>query len=390
MMRANRISASHITVFLGFMAVSAALAGCQTGNSAPVAADERAALLVDVAAAVAVSEYTVEREFIGRVEPTRQSQVGFELGGELERVLVDEGDSVAAGAVLAQLDTARLEARLAEAKAAVEQADSAAGFADRTYERRQEAALSGGISEQAVDAALDAANAARAGLAAAKARLNSVEVDLRKSVLTAPYDAVVVVRTIDEGNIVAAGQPVLHLQESAAPEVRIGVSGELAASIAHGDHYPLDIAGKTIDATVRAVLPLRDPSTRTVDVILQLATASNAYPGDLARMSVRQTIPEAGFWLPVTALAEGSRGLWTANVVLPIDSGSIASNGATHIVEQRPVEVLYKQGTQVFVRGAIVDGDRYVTGGLQRIVPNQQVRVAGASSGSAATVHSHE
>jgi RND family efflux transporter MFP subunit len=390
MSRVSQISAYKITVFLAFVAVSAILAGCQVGNSAPTAAQERSALLVDVDAATPATEYTVEREFIGRVEPTRQSQVGFELAGELQQALVDEGDTVTSGEVLARLDTARLQARLAEVQAAVDQAVSASEFADRTHERRQEAAVSGGISEQAVDAALDAANSARAALAAAKARLNSVEVDLAKSNLTAPYDAVVIARNTDEGNIVAAGQAVLHLQESAAPEVRIGVSGELAATIARGDTYSLQIGANRIDATVRAVLPLRDPSTRTVDVILQLADTRAAYPGDLARMSVRQRVAEAGFWLPVTALAEGSRGLWTTNVVLPIKASDIASNGATHTIEQRSVEILYKQGSRVFVRGAIAAGDQYVTGGLQRIVPNQQVRVAGAFASSAIPVHSHE
>ncbi len=353
-----------------------ALSGCQAGNSAEVGAGEESALLVDVATAVPEAGYRIERDFVGRVEATRQSQVGFELGGELKAISVDEGDEVVAGQPLAVLDTARLEARLAEAEAAHEQAISARDLAVRSYERVAQASADGAIAGQELDIALESANSARAGVTAAAARVNSVKVDLAKSRLVAPYDAIVVARNADEGNIVAAGLPVLHLQERVAPEVRIGVAGELAAAIAAGDTKTVTIANQEHRATVRAVLPIRDPSTRTVDVILTLPDSGSAVPGDLAVLRVEQLIDEEGFWLPTNALAEGSRGLWTANVVKPLEASKIASNGATHFVEPRAVEVLYKKDSNVFVRGALRAGDQVVTSGTQRIVPFQQVRVA--------------
>ena len=380
--------AMKLTTYLMTGAALLALSGCGVGNSAPLG--ENTALLVDVETAYPASDYAVEREFVGRVEATRQSRVGFELGGELLMVAVDEGDEVAAGQVLAVLDTARLEARLAESEAALEQAISAHGFARRSHERVAEASAAGAVAGQQLDMALDAANGARAEVAAATARVNSVQVDLEKSQLAAPYKAVIVARHADEGNIVAAGDPVLHLQELAAPEIRIGVSGDLAASIAPGDSEVVTIGGDRFEASVRAVLPVRDPATRTVDVILMLPESSPAVPGDLARLVVEQVIEEDGFWLPTNALAEGSRGLWTASIVRPLDGADIASNGATHIVEPRAVEVLYKKGSKVFVRGALSAGEQFVTGGTQRIVPYQQVRVATALASGARGATRHE
>ena len=187
---------------------------------AVAAEGEQSALLVRVAAVETVAEYAVEREYVGRVEARRRAQVGFELGGELAAVAVDEGDRVESGAVLARLDTARLEARRAEARAALEQARSASEFAERSRERNEVAADFDGVSAQELDLAVDRANAAAAGLAAAEARLATVEVDLSKSSLRAPFDAVVVRRRFDEGQIVAAGQPVLDVQELAPPDVR--------------------------------------------------------------------------------------------------------------------------------------------------------------------------
>ena len=375
MLRRRLLSNSKTYVSIALAAAMASLAGCWNSSGAGVRVDEHSALLVRVQYAVPVSDYTVMREFIGRVEATRQSQVGFELAGEVLEVMVDEGEPVTAGARLAQLDTTRLEARLAEARASLDQAMSAQQLAQRSFARNQEAAEFDGISAQELDLARDAANAARAGVAAAEARVNSVLVDIAKSRITAPYDAVVVARRVDEGEIVAAGQPVLLLQELAAPEVRVGVSGDLTDALEPGQIKHVTIANRAVDAAVRSVLPVRDPSTRTVDVILQLTDSAAAVPGDLARLEVEQTILEDGYWLPTDALAEGSRGLWITYVAMPLDSGSISSTGATHFLQPRSLELLYEEGERVLVRGALSPGDAYVTSGLQRIVPQQEVRV---------------
>lgn len=368
------VSYSKKWSFLILAGLSLGFAGCETRLDANAAQAERAALVVDVESLAEASSYVVERSFAGRVEARRRSDIGFELGGELELVRVEEGDYVERGQVLASLDTARLEARLAEAQAAVEQSRSASKFAARTLERSEVAASFEGISEQELDLAVDGANAARASLAAAEARVNSMQVDLAKAALKAPFDAVVVTRWIDEGQILSPGQPVLSLQESASPQVRIGVSGGLAEALSPGDSLSLTINGRQVPAHVDAVLPIRDPATRTVDVILTVDDAT-ALPGDLARLQLEQQVEEQGFWLPIGALAEGNRGLWTAYIAVPVETGMLNTDGATHFLQPRPVEILYESTGRVYVRGALRDGDRYVTGGLARVVPNQQVRL---------------
>ena len=94
--------------------------------------------------------------------------------------------------------------------------------------------------------------------------------------------------------------------------------------------------------------------------------------------------------MPVTALTEGSRGLWTANVVTPIASEQVAINGATHRVVPRSVEVLHKQESEVFVRGALAAGDQFITGGSHRIVPNQLVRLKETTPKTTVVAKSHE
>ncbi|MEM9056184.1 MAG: efflux RND transporter periplasmic adaptor subunit [Pseudomonadota bacterium] len=369
--------------FYLLVALGAALAGCADTHGDTAEEGAPSALLVAVDTVTPSDGYTIQRQLAGRVEAARERAVGFELQGLVLSVGAQEGDTVKAGQELATLDRARLNARRAEALAALEQARSASELAARTLERSEDAAGFDGISAQELDLARDAASAAAAQTAGARARLNSVQVDLDKSSLTAPYPAVIIRRHVDEGQIVGPGQPVFDLQEIAAPEVRIGVPGNLAATLKPGDERLLTVDGRRVSARVRSVLPVRDVVTRTVDAIFVVDEGNGVIPGDLARLDVEQTVRENGFWLPVGALAEGSRGLWTAYVAVPLDSGRTAENGGTHTLTPRAVEILYQETSRVFVRGALKAGDRYVTGGLHRLVPELEVRVRDAQVATA-------
>ena len=374
MFRTSLVSVEKLKNLLFLTSIAAGvivLAGCESSSGAGADGAEAATLLVDVAAVESSQGYELTRQFAGRVEARRASDVGFDLAGELVEVAVDEGAAVDEGDVLAVLDKARLRAQRAEADAALEQARSAALLAEKTLERSREAASYEGISEQELDLAEDAATAAAAAVKAAEARLRSVDVELGKATLRAPFDAIVVARFADEGRIVAPGQAILGLQERAASEVRIGVAGNLASELASGDAQQLIVEGRQVAATVKAVLPLRDPTTRTVDVLLTVED-EHVLPGDIARLDVMSQIDEPGFWLPVDALAEGSRGLWTAYVAVPADD---PASSATHLLEARPVELLYEATDRVYVRGVLEEGELYVADGLTRVVPNQLVRL---------------
>ena len=71
--------------------------------------------------------------------------------------------------------------------------------------------------------------------------------------------------------------------------------------------------------------------------------------------------------LPTAALSPGQRGLWSVYVVV--------GREGYETIESRPVEVLHTEGERVLVRGTIQSKDRVVSGGVQRIVPGQRVKV---------------
>lgn len=328
------------------------------------------------------SAYEARRVFVGRVEPHRESAVGFELGGLLREVRVDEGDVVEAGQILASLDTARLEARRQELAAALEEARANRALAKITVKRLEGVVDAGGVSRQRLDEARAAYRAGRAAAGLARSRMETLDVDLAKSDLRAPFAAAVTARHVDEGRVLAAGAPVLTLQERAQPQVRVGIAGPLVDSVAVGQVHAVRIRGKAVPGHVKAVLPLRGAGTRTVDMILTLdGYNSHMRTGDLATLSLGETVPEAGFWLPIGALAEGTRGLWTTYVLEPVSHPRLheAPSGSTHRIVPHPVEVLHEESDRVFVRGTLEPGARVVADGLHRVVPRQLVRLTAAT-----------
>lgn len=157
----------------------------------------------------------------GTLQPTRSVNVGSELSGTVKRVLVDVNDRVKAGQVLVELDTAKLQdqvtqarAGLASAQAQLAQTGATVREARATLARFEEVArLSGGkvpsateldSAKAAVDRAVAAEAAAQAAVNEARAALSTNETNLSKASIRSPISGVVLSRSVDPGNAVAA------------------------------------------------------------------------------------------------------------------------------------------------------------------------------------------
>lgn len=389
------------------------------------AADEltqSSALNVATIEATLVSGYEVPREFTGQVEARRESLLSLELGGLVLNVLVDEGDQVEQGDVLAKLDTELLlsrrdsvAARLAAAQAlldemivgprveviegalaSVERWSAQSSLAAITKNRNLKLVNQNAVSrqvyddstfgQQALDAQLNLAKAKlrelengtrkeeivaqRATVLHLTAELDTVDINVRKSNLIAPYSGIVSERLLDEGMVIDAGTPVVQLLETGTLDVRVGVSEDALPRVIPGEQQSIIIRGKEYAATVRSVRPDRNQATRTVSALLTLNSIDTTiHVGDLARLRIESRIEEPGFWLPISSLTENYRGLWGAFVT--IENGDSES---TQLLELRELEVLHQTSDAAFVRGSLHDGDRVVATGIQRLVPGQLVR----------------
>lgn len=319
--------------------------------------------------------YKVKQSFVGRVEAARSSDLGYEFGGLVKHLAVDEGDRVNTDELIAELDTERLQARRTELSASLNEARAALALAESTRERTRKAFDLNAVSGQQWDEAQRQFEVQQAVVQRIKAQIASIDVDLNKAQLRAPFPGTVSTRHVDEGAVVAAGQPIVRLLELARPEIRIGISNDLVERVAVGQELPVTIDGQSLTARVRAVLPDRKAATRTVNIVLTLpALTPGLQDGDLADLQIFDEIAETGLWLPLGALTESSRGLWACYVAEPLKTGT-DDKRATHRLARRQLELLHQRGEQVYVRGPISDGELVVSEGLHRLVPGQRVQI---------------
>ena len=170
---------------------------------------------------VTQGDLTVTVTATGNLEPVNQVDIGSELSGTIRTVAVDVNDTVKAGQVLTKLDTSRLEAQVLQAQSSLASAQarvlqSVAGLkeARANLARLQKVReLSGNklpsqqdmdVGESAVAQAEGEEAAARAAVAQAKANLDAVKTDLSKTDIKSPINGIVLVRSVEPGQTVAA------------------------------------------------------------------------------------------------------------------------------------------------------------------------------------------
>jgi HlyD family secretion protein len=227
--------------------------------------------------AITIGTLTVRVSATGNLQPINQVDVGSEVSGLVEQVLVDDNDHVKAGQVLARLDVSKLEdqrvnarAALVSAEARVAQAVASVKEAQANLSRlRQVSELSGGKvpskaemeTAEAAAARADADEAsARAAVEQARASLSSAETNLAKASIRSPIDGVVLSRQIEPGQTVAASfqAPTLFTlaEDLAAMELEVDVDEADVGQVQAGqsatftvDAYP----GRQYPARIRRV-----------------------------------------------------------------------------------------------------------------------------------------
>lgn len=357
-------------LFIAVIAVGVALLAMfvlsQRSSEGPlVISEEPTPLAVDVVVADVQSSLALDEKFTGIVQPRRSSDLGFADGGRIAALNVDVGDRVTDGQILAVLDTRALRSQLASAEARVNEARASHALAMNTVDRQQTLMARGHVSQQRVDEALAQAATADARIEAAKAQADTLRVQIDLASITAPYPGVITARNYDEGAIAPQGAPVFALVETGSLEARIGLPASLSSTLEPGQVYTLQSDNGPIDARLRSVTGVIEAGQRSVTTVFDITDASTVSAGAVVRLSLSRDVEENGLWLPVSALAEGQRGLWSLYIAVPQDGGWVARPGL--------VEVVQSDGERAFVRGAISDGDRIIIDGLQRVAPGQAV-----------------
>jgi RND family efflux transporter MFP subunit len=224
----------------------------------------------------------------GNVAAWQEAVIGPEIANfRLTEVLVNVGDVVKKGQLLARISEDTVAAELAQARASAAEAQAMLAEARANADRARRLQTTGAMSGQQINQLLTAEQTAIARLNAAKARIEADELRLAHTRVLAPDDGVISARTATVGSLAQPGQELFRLIRGGRLEWRAEVTAAELAKIAPGTPATLITPdGKRVQGSVRMVAPTVDPQTRNGLVYVDLpaaAGASGARAGMFAR-----------------------------------------------------------------------------------------------------------
>ncbi|BAJ01363.1 efflux RND transporter periplasmic adaptor subunit [Shewanella violacea] len=360
------ISNSRVSISLVFTVFLSACQGEVTQHAA-----EPIVQTVTSATLTLSPSYHHTQEFTGTIKAGNTTGIGFELAGKIKHIAVDSGDSVHFGQLLAQLDTRLLEAQRDELNASVLQNSADLQLAKSTLNRSLELKKQGYTSEQTLDELKGQLNSLIAGQKRLKAAVYANGLRIEKSSLLAPFDGVISKRSVNLGEVIALGKAIFTLVEHNNPQAIIGVPVNVALHLSPKQKVSLRVANTHYWAFIEGIGAEVNSVTRTVPIRLSLPKDSKVINGEIAYLSYEKEINQAGFWVPISALTDGVRGLWNLYV---LSSELHQDNRETFNIERRDIEILYTKNEMAFIRGAVHVDEAYIDKGLHKLVAGQRVK----------------
>jgi len=333
----------------------------------PAAAPARPALTVTTTTAQRV-EWPRTLAANGNVMAWQEAIVGAELQGlRLTEVLVDVGDVVKKGQVLARLQNETVAAELAQSKAAVAEAEAALAEAQANAERGRQLEPTGTISKQQYNRYITAEQTAKAQLVSAQAKVHADEVRLGQTRILSPDNGVISARSAAVGSVVQSGQELFRLVRGGRLEWRAEVTAAELAHVKPGMSAALTVpSGAKVAGKVRMVAPTVDPQTRNGLVYVDLPAQGEARAGMFARGEI--DIGRA----PALTLPQ-------AAVVLREGFAYVFKVGADGRVSQTKVEAGRRVGDRIEILAGLDPQATVVDSGAGFLTDGDLVRVASAA-----------
>jgi HlyD family secretion protein len=296
-------------------------------------------------------------------------------GGRVTAVLVETGDKVKRGQVLARVDQSVLRPQVARLVASLEEARAQAALSAAEFERAQGVSAAGALSKEEIERRRAASITDEARVKVAAAQLAEAEARLGRSEVRAPEDGLVLTRTAEVGqNASPGGEPLFRLARNAEIEMRGRIAEQDLAALATGQTAEVFVTGisRPFIGTVRLLGSVIDPETRLGEIRISLPTDPALRPGAFARGEVVVSRAERAV-LPQTAVLSDADGTYVYIV-----------NGEKKI-ERRNVTVANTVPEGLVISGGLKGTEHVITtaGGFLR--PGEIVEAMNANPGPEST-----
>jgi RND family efflux transporter MFP subunit len=307
------------------------------------------------------------------VKPWVETPIYARASGYLKRRLVDIGDHVKAGQLLAEIDTPELDQELGRAKAQLSQAEATRELAKTTAERWSVLVKTASVSEQ--DNAEKQADfkLKTAGVEAARAEVRRLEQLKSFTRITAPFAGTITVRNIDEGNLIVAGagKELFHLAQTGKLKVFVQVPQNMARSIRAGQTAEMtvpEIRGRVFRPKVISTAGVIASDSRTLLVELELDNPKEeVLAGDYAQARFTEAKKQAALSLPTNTILFRPEGPQV---------GIVRSDGR---VELRTVKLGRDFGQTIEILSGVSPKDRVIVNPSDSLTAGTKVTIAQAA-----------
>jgi RND family efflux transporter MFP subunit len=261
------------------------LLGCGGPPAEPEGPDHRVA----TGPTVTVRDTILSASFMaaGIAEPVERAILSTRLMGSVTQVLVQEGEAVRRGAVLARIDARELAARQAQVEAGIGVARISTADARLQAERfRSLYADSAATRYQLEQAELGLARA-EAGLRTAEASAEELAATTSYAEVRAPFAGRVTSRMVDPGAFAAPGAPLLEIQDGSRLRIRVSAAPQVAGALRPGDSLDVRIDGAPARGVVEGVVPSAGGALSTINALVA-NPLGRFLPGSAAEVAVPQ------------------------------------------------------------------------------------------------------
>lgn len=349
--------------------------GGHVGASADEASDEAASAQqgpppAPVTVAKAETRSLAPRaETPGAVVSTRDSRVAAATSGKIEWV-AEVGAEVDAGDVIARLDQADAIFTRDDTAAEVRRLRARADYLESFYRRFVSLGEDAGESEASLDEMRSNRDEALQALRQAEVALQRAQNNLDRTEIKAPFSGRVVSQEAQIGEFANPGTEVIRLVDTRHLEVTARAPVGLTRNIEPGQTIAVANGAETLDATVRAVVPVGDERSRMLEIRLELPD-TNWYIGSAVRVNMPSDAPRTVVAVPRDAL------------VLRAERISVYVIGEDDVAKRVDVEVGTAEGDYIEIIGDINPDDSVVVRGGERLRDGQSVTLTSSSEPSA-------
>jgi membrane fusion protein (multidrug efflux system) len=346
--------------------------GCTDATPAPVEAPPPPVHAVSIE-----PERVVPRSFAtAELLANRHANLRSETAGRVVAVFVEPGERVDEGQVLLRLDVGRPASAVQAANASVAQTEARLNQARRELARTEKLVKTGGLPEQRLDDAGDSVQLAIAARDAARAEAQLARRGLTEAVVRAPFAGTVVERTVELGEYLAPGSPLLSLADTSVLKARVLLDPREALDVSVGSRALVTAyarPGEEYGGEVVRVGDVVDPRTRRLPVEIEIDEhGARLRPGLVARFSVQTGEPMTVVQVPLDGVFErfGSQHVYV------IEDG---------IARRRAIVLGPVRAGHAEVIQGLVPGELVVSKGVTRVVDGSRVQVVPHDSAAAAS-----